>query len=38
MKRRPMKKSSSKKLFSKTAQATNPKNLRGTPMRGGGRL
>ena len=38
MKRRPMKKSSSKKLFTKTAQTTNLKNLRGTPMRGGIRL
>lgn len=37
-KRAPMKKSTSKKLFTKTAKKVNPKNLRSRPMRGGIRL
>jgi len=38
MKRYKMNKSSSKKLFSRTASRTHNKNVRGTPMRGGIRL
>lgn len=38
MKRAPMKKGHSKKLFTKTAKKVNPKNVRAKPMRGGIRL
>lgn len=40
MKRKPLPKKQSKKLFSRTAGSknVNPKNLRGAPMRGGIRL
>jgi len=38
MKRYKMNKSSSKKLFSRTAARTHSKNVRGVPMRGGIRL
>lgn len=38
MKRRPMSRKGSKKLFSKTASKTHVKNVQGAPMRGGIRL
>ena len=37
-KRRPLKKGRSKKLFTRTAQKTHPKNVSSGPMRGGIRL
>lgn len=37
-KRFKMNKGKSKRLFSRTASGTHPKNLRGAPMRGGIRL
>lgn len=37
-KRSKMTKPRSKKLFTKTAKKVHPKNVRGTPMRGGIRL
>lgn len=37
-KRIKMSRKGSKRLFTKTAQNVNPKNLRGRPMRGGIRL
>lgn len=38
MKRRPMSRKHSRKLFTKTAMRVNGKNLMGSPMRGGIRL
>lgn len=38
MKRSKMANKSSKRLFSRTADRTHPKNMQGTPMRGGIRL
>lgn len=38
MKRKPLAKSQSKRLFRNTARKTNKKNFRGRPMRGGIRL
>lgn len=37
-KRHKMNNAKSKRLFTRTAQSVNPKNMQGTPMRGGIRL
>jgi len=38
MKRRPLKRQNSKRLFTKTAGDAHPKNYKGKPLRGGIRL
>jgi len=38
MHRKPMKNGHSRRLFTRTAEKVNPKNMRGAPLRGGIRL